>query len=98
MSPTASTSCWPVTPKPTPRNARRCWPRGFQSRLSLPVSAGGIRVGTLQAFASRERPWTRFQVSRARVIALALGATLTRTGALGSPEADAGPTAVASAS
>jgi hypothetical protein len=68
--------------------------RGFQSRLSLPVSDGGIRVGTLQAFATRERPWTRFQVSRARVIALALGATLTRTGALGPQEANAGPTAI----
>jgi hypothetical protein len=58
--------------------------RGFQSRLSLPVSDGGVRVGTLEAFATSERPWTRFQVSRARVIALALGATLTRIAALGS--------------
>jgi EAL domain-containing protein (putative c-di-GMP-specific phosphodiesterase class I) len=57
--------------------------RGFRSRLSLPVSDGGVRVGTLQAFATSERPWTRFQVSRARVIALALGAALTRIGALG---------------
>ena len=57
---------------------------GFASRLSLPVTDGGVRVGTLQAFAADERPWTRFQVSRARVIALALGAALTRTGALGS--------------
>jgi EAL domain-containing protein (putative c-di-GMP-specific phosphodiesterase class I) len=58
--------------------------RGFQSRLSLPISDGGVRVGTLQAFATSERPWTRFQVSRARVIALALGATLTRIAGLGS--------------
>ena len=58
--------------------------RGFQSRLSLPVSDGGVRVGTLQAFATSERPWTRFQVSRGRVIALALGATLTRIAALSS--------------
>ena len=58
--------------------------RGFRSRLSLPISDGGVRVGTLQAFATRERPWTRFQVSRARIIALALGATLTRIAALGS--------------
>jgi diguanylate cyclase (GGDEF)-like protein/PAS domain S-box-containing protein len=58
--------------------------QGFQSRLSLPVSDGGVRVGTLQAFATSERPWTRFQVSRARVIALSLGATLTRIAALGS--------------
>jgi GAF domain-containing protein len=59
-------------------------PGGFRSRLSLPVTDGGVRVGTLQAFASSERPWTRFQVSRARVVALALGAALTRIGASGS--------------
>ena len=58
--------------------------RGFRSCLSLPVSDGGVRVGTLQAFASSERPWTRFQVSRARVVALALGAALTRIAASGS--------------
>jgi hypothetical protein len=55
---------------------------GFRSRLSLPVTDGGIHVGTPQAFATTERPWTRFEIRRARVIALALGATLTRTGAV----------------
>jgi hypothetical protein len=58
--------------------------RGFRSCLSLPVSDGGVRIGTLQAFASSERPWTRFQVSRARVVALALGAALTRIATAGS--------------
>lgn len=60
---------------------------GFRSRLSVPVTDGGVRVGTLQAFATSGRPWTRFEIRRARLIALALGATLTRAGAI-----DAKPT------
>ena len=57
--------------------------RGFKARLSLPITDGGVRVGTLQAFATTERPWTRFQVRRARIIALALGAALARIEAAG---------------
>jgi len=56
---------------------------GFEARLSLPITDGGVRIGTLQAFATSERPWTRFQVRRARIIALALGAALTRIEAAG---------------
>jgi hypothetical protein len=61
---------------------------GFRSRLTVPVTDGGVRVGTLQAFATSGRPWTRFEIRRARLIALALGATLTRTGAIAGEATD----------
>jgi diguanylate cyclase (GGDEF)-like protein/PAS domain S-box-containing protein len=49
---------------------------GFASRLTLPISQGGEIVGHLEAYAHDQRPWSRFQVGRARLICYQLGPLL----------------------
>jgi diguanylate cyclase (GGDEF)-like protein/PAS domain S-box-containing protein len=49
---------------------------GFASRLTLPISHGGEIVGHLEAYAHDQRPWSRFQVGRARLICYQLGPLL----------------------
>ena len=51
---------------------------GFSSRLVIPINQGGRTVGQLEAYRRNERPWSRFEIGRARIIALQLGATLER--------------------
>lgn len=53
---------------------------GFRSLLMLPVSCAGRTIGLLEAFAAEERPWTRFEIRRARIISYGLGAVLERVG------------------
>ncbi|MEA2317416.1 MAG: hypothetical protein QOD44_1605 [Solirubrobacteraceae bacterium] len=52
---------------------------GHGSRLTLPVVCGGELVGMLEAYSREERPWSRFEIGRARIIAHQLGAVLART-------------------
>jgi diguanylate cyclase (GGDEF)-like protein/PAS domain S-box-containing protein len=52
---------------------------GHGSRLRLPVLCGGDLVGMLEAYSREERPWSRFEIRRARIIAHQLGAVLART-------------------
>ena len=40
---------------------------GFGSCLTLPITRGGELVGHLEAYAREQRPWSRFQIGRARV-------------------------------
>jgi diguanylate cyclase (GGDEF)-like protein/PAS domain S-box-containing protein len=49
---------------------------GFGSCLTLPITRGGVIVGHLEAYAREQRPWSRFQIGRARVIGYQLGALL----------------------
>jgi hypothetical protein len=44
--------------------------------LIAPVFVAGETVGLMLAFSSRERPWSRVETSRARVIAHQLGLVL----------------------
>jgi EAL domain-containing protein (putative c-di-GMP-specific phosphodiesterase class I) len=46
---------------------------GFATMLVAPIVRGGDAVGLLLAFSSRERPWSRVETSRARVIAHQVG-------------------------
>ena len=46
---------------------------GFGSCLTLPITRGGEIVGHLEAYARVQRPWSRFQIGRARVIGYQLG-------------------------
>jgi GAF domain-containing protein len=46
---------------------------GFGSCLTLPITRGGELVGHLEAYAREQRPWSRFQIGRARVIGYQLG-------------------------
>jgi EAL domain-containing protein (putative c-di-GMP-specific phosphodiesterase class I) len=49
---------------------------GFRSGLLVPVLAGGRSVGLLEAYSREERPWTRTEVNRARIVSYQLGAAL----------------------
>ena len=51
-------------------------PFGFGTLLMLPAMAGGRSIGLLEVARRAERPFTRSEVNRARVIAYQLGALL----------------------
>ena len=55
---------------------------GYRSLLPrLPVSCEDLVVGALEAYSVDERPWSRFEIRRARMIAHQLGAAVERGGA-----------------
>jgi diguanylate cyclase (GGDEF)-like protein len=49
---------------------------GYQSLLMVPVVGRGDRMGLLEAYSTRERPWTRSEINRARIISYQLGSVL----------------------
>jgi GAF domain-containing protein len=49
---------------------------GFQSLLMVPVVCRDERLGLLEAYSRVERPWTRGEINRARIISYQLGAVL----------------------
>ena len=51
---------------------------GYRSVLMLPVSCAGRAIGLFEAYSASGRPFSRFEIGRARIIALHLGATLER--------------------
>lgn len=51
---------------------------GYRSMLMLPVSCAGQAIGLFEAYSAAGRPFSRFEIGRARIIALQLGATLER--------------------
>jgi GAF domain-containing protein len=53
--------------------------RGFSSRLALPITHDGQTLGYLEACCRDERPWSRFEIGRARIITHQLGPLLRRT-------------------
>ena len=53
---------------------------GYGSVLMLPICCGGMTIGLFEAYSRQVRPWSRFEIGRARMIALQLGATLARVG------------------
>jgi GAF domain-containing protein len=55
--------------------------QGIASMLMVPILYGGLTVGLLEAYATEERPWSRGQIYRARIIAYQVGAVLQRLGA-----------------
>jgi diguanylate cyclase (GGDEF)-like protein/PAS domain S-box-containing protein len=54
---------------------------GYGSRLSLPVMREGVPIARLEAYTRRQRPWTRFEISRARIVGHHLSAILERISA-----------------
>ena len=51
---------------------------GHRALLMLPVSCAGRAIGLFEAYRSDGTPFSRFEIGRARMIALAVGATLER--------------------
>jgi GAF domain-containing protein len=49
---------------------------GFGTLLMVPVVCRDERLGLLEAYGMIERPWTRTEINRARIIAYQLGAVL----------------------
>ena len=52
--------------------------QGFRSLLRLPIVCEAETVGILEAYSRRDRPWSRFEIRRARIIAHQLAAALER--------------------
>ena len=75
----ARPSCWPATPTPTRSRLQQLRARGFASRLALPITHGGETLGYLEACCRDERPWSRFEIGRARIITHQLGPLLRHT-------------------
>jgi diguanylate cyclase (GGDEF)-like protein/PAS domain S-box-containing protein len=50
--------------------------RGFSSRLALPITRGGKTIGSLELYRRDDRPWSRFELARARIISHQLGPLL----------------------
>ena len=78
-SASARPSCWPATPTPTRSRCSELRARGFASRLALPITHGGETLGYLEACCRDERPWSRFEIGRARIITHQLGPLLRHT-------------------
>jgi diguanylate cyclase (GGDEF)-like protein len=51
---------------------------GMRSVLILPIVCAGRSIGLLEAYSEQERPWSRFEIGRARIITLQIGAALDR--------------------
>lgn len=49
---------------------------GVRSMLMVPVVARGETVGLLELFIREERPWSRLDINRARIVSFQLGAVL----------------------
>jgi diguanylate cyclase (GGDEF)-like protein len=51
---------------------------GMRSVLILPIVCAGRSIGLFEAYSEQERPWSRFEIGRARIICLQLGAAMDR--------------------
>jgi diguanylate cyclase (GGDEF)-like protein/PAS domain S-box-containing protein len=76
-------------PQADPAEVELLRAQGIASMLMVPILYGGNTVGLLEAYASDERPWSRGQIYRARIIPYQVGAVLQRLGA--ASEVDATP-------
>jgi EAL domain-containing protein (putative c-di-GMP-specific phosphodiesterase class I) len=65
-------------PAADPREVALLRELGFTSLLMLPVMCSGRVIGLLEVYARHERPWTRFEIRRGRIISYGLGAVLDR--------------------
>jgi diguanylate cyclase (GGDEF)-like protein/PAS domain S-box-containing protein len=52
---------------------------GYRAQLRAPIHHGDDVVGVLEIYSHHERPWSRFHISRLRLVAHQLGAVLDRT-------------------
>ncbi len=56
-------------PRSDPNEVELLLEFGCRSLLMVPVILRGETVGLLEAFSGAERPWTRSEINRARIIA-----------------------------
>jgi GAF domain-containing protein len=65
-------------PSADPVTAAALRAQGFSSRLALPIADRGRTVAYLEAYCHQQRPWTLFDIGRARIITYQLGPLLSR--------------------
>jgi EAL domain-containing protein (putative c-di-GMP-specific phosphodiesterase class I) len=65
-------------PDADPEEVRLLQELGYRSMLMLPVCCAGRAIGLFEAYSREGRPFSRFEIGRARIITLQLGATLER--------------------
>jgi EAL domain-containing protein (putative c-di-GMP-specific phosphodiesterase class I) len=65
-------------PDADPEEVRLLRDLGYRSMLMLPVCCAGRAIGLFEAYSRAGRPFSRFEIGRARIITLQLGATLER--------------------
>jgi diguanylate cyclase (GGDEF)-like protein len=63
-------------PRSDPREVELMLELGCRSLLMVPVVRRGETMGLLEAYSGAERPWTRLEINRARIIANQFAATL----------------------
>ena len=61
---------------------------GYRSLLMIPVIHRGETTGLLEAMATEDRPWTRTEINRARIIANQLAWVIQSNFRVDYPEAD----------
>ena len=67
---------WSATPRPTRRRSSCCSSLGLRSLLIVPVVSHGETLGIVEAYSEVERPWTRTQINRARIISNQFGSVI----------------------
>ncbi len=65
-------------PEADPAEVEMLQEYGYRSMLMLPISCAGRAIGLFEAFSTTGRPFSRYEIGRARIIALQVGATLER--------------------
>ena len=65
-------------PSADPSERKMMLDLGHRSLLMLPVCCAGQSIGLLEAFAREDRPWSRFDIRRARIISFQVGAVFER--------------------
>jgi transcriptional regulator with GAF, ATPase, and Fis domain len=63
-------------PAADPAEVRLLEEQGYRSLLMVPLLAGARSIGTLEACAAEERPWSRTQIHSARIIGYQLALVL----------------------
>ena len=63
-------------PQSDPRQVQLLLELGHSSMLMVPVVHRGESLGVLEAFSGAERPWTRAEINRARIVASQFGAVI----------------------
>ncbi len=63
-------------PEADPREVELLLALGFRSVLIVPVISRGESLGIVEAYSHAERPWTRAQINRARIISNQFGSVI----------------------
>ena len=65
-------------PNADEREVRLLAQLGYESLLMMPAPCGGRSIGLIECYRTDRLPWSRFQIVRARMVSLQLGAALER--------------------